>query len=383
MNNIAEILFSLIRYELFGVEYDRDRSELNDEKVLDGVCSLAAFHGMTHLIADALGRLSVIPTNEKLASALSREQLKAIFISERIDGELDSLCRLFEEKKIEYIPLKGAVIRELYPEKWMRTSCDIDILVRRKDLEKAISAVREELGYKYLGTGNHDAGLVSPTGIHFELHYTLMDEGRSNRTLDEVWKHTHTEGDSKYRLYMDDDIFYLYHISHMAKHIINGGCGIKPLLDLHFIRYCGEDMLKEHRYEKFSQIARKLSDVWCKGEKHDDLTKQLEAFILRGGTNGNLGNAIAVGQIKRGGKVKYVLSRIFLPYNSLKYYYPVIQKHKWLFPFCQVMRWYKLVFRDSGVKRFASELKTSANLSDEQTNSVDLLLSELDLSKVK
>lgn len=35
-----------------------------------------------------------------------------------------------DEAQIHYIPLKGAVLRQLYPAPELRTSCDIDVLVR-------------------------------------------------------------------------------------------------------------------------------------------------------------------------------------------------------------------------------------------------------------
>ena len=42
MRKTAEILFSLIRYEIFGGEYCGELSELEDEKNLAAVCTLAA-----------------------------------------------------------------------------------------------------------------------------------------------------------------------------------------------------------------------------------------------------------------------------------------------------------------------------------------------------
>ena len=41
----------------------------------------------------------------------------------------NSICSALNRESIAYIPLKGSVIKDLYPESWMRTSCDIDILV--------------------------------------------------------------------------------------------------------------------------------------------------------------------------------------------------------------------------------------------------------------
>ena len=37
---------------------------------------------------------------------------------------------------------------------------------------------------------------------------------------------------SKFRYEMTDEFFYFYHIAHMAKHFENGGCGIRPFVDL-------------------------------------------------------------------------------------------------------------------------------------------------------
>lgn len=376
MKKTSETLFSLIRYLVVGGEYGKDRAELEDERLVASVCSLAAFHDMAHLVAEALGRLSVVIKNEKLANAISREQLKAIFRSERTDAELDALYALFEDEKIEYMPLKGAVIRELYPEKWMRTSCDIDLLVRKCDLERAGKAMRERLGYEFVSEGDHDAAYNAPSGIRLELHYALSDEGRGLELFDKVWERAVTSKEGGWRRDMDGDLFYLYHVAHMAKHMENGGCGIKPFLDLCFVQKRGENLLAENRLDRFEAVARRLSEVWFFGADSDSLCDELADYVLRAGVYGNLENAVAAGQAKRGGRVKYILTRIFLPYDRLKYHYPILQKHKWLLPLCQVRRWCKLLFC-GGAKRSAAEIKTNAEMSGEREKSVSSLFSEL------
>lgn len=375
MNRTVETLFNLIRYEIFGGEYSGELSELADDRFVASVCSLAEHHDVTHLVADAIGRLSVVVPNEKLANAIAKEQLKAIFRSERIDGELEALCTLFETEKIEYLPLKGAVIRELYPEKWMRTSCDIDILVRKNDLERAGKAVVEKLGYAYRGTGDHDVGYTSPSGIHFELHFALNDDGRGLKIFENVWKYTHSKVEGEFRRYMNDDMFYLYHVAHMAKHVENGGCGIKPFLDLCFIERNG-DLLKKNGMELFDAAARKLSAVWFLGGEADDLSREFADYVLRAGVYGNVNNAVAVGQVKRGGRVRYIMSRVFLPYNQIKYQYPVLQKHRWLVPIYQVRRWFRLIFK-GGVKRSANEFKVNAEMPRGQSESIFALFGKL------
>lgn len=380
MRKTAEILFSLIRYEIFGGEYCGELSELEDEKNLAAVCTLAAFHEMAHLVADALGRLSVVPADENLANALGRQQLKVILRAERMDGELAAISEIFEREKIEFLPLKGSVIRDFYPEKWMRTSCDMDILVHKEDIERASELLLGELGYVKTGGGDHDVAFSAPSGIRLELHFKLNNDGRGFEALDRIWGHTYAKEENSYRRYLDDGMFYFYHMAHMAKHMEGGGCGIKPLLDLCFIPAAGEELLEKNGLKDFSDTVRKLSRVWFDGEEHDSFTSELEAFILRAGVYGNVNNAVAVGQSKRGGRGRYILSKFFLSYDTLKYQYPVLQKHKWLIPVCHVRRWFRLLFK-GGAQRSANEIKVNSGMSQERSESVAKLFEHLGINR--
>ena len=94
----------------------------------------------------------------------------------------------------------------------------------------------------------------------------------------------------------------------------------------------------------------------------------MQSYILSGGVYGVRDNYVSVNQIKRGGKIKYALSRIFLPYNVLKYIYPVIQKHKWLTPVFEVVRWFSLVFGGklrTSVRELAFNSKIDSDKADE------------------
>ena len=58
----------------------------------------------------------------------------------------------------------------------MRTSSDIDILVKMEDLERAVALVKEKLSYEEKGPRlRHDASLISPSGVHFELHFSILE----------------------------------------------------------------------------------------------------------------------------------------------------------------------------------------------------------------
>ena len=171
----------------------------------------------------------------------------------------------------------------------------------------------------------------------------------------------------------------------MAKHFEHGGCGVRPVLDLWILdKQEGYDavardaLLESGALLKFTTAARSLASVWFDGAEHTETTAQMEQYLLFGGVYGNMENRVALQQQKKGGKFKYIVSRIFLPYSTIKFHYPVLQKHRWLTPVMQVRRWFKLIFR-GGLKRSMNEININAKMSDDKKESATELLERIGL----
>ncbi|MBR6088961.1 MAG: nucleotidyltransferase family protein [Anaerolineaceae bacterium] len=82
-----------------------------------------------------------------------------------------------EDAGIWYMPLKGAVIKDLYPKSGMREMADLDILF---DASRAaeVRTIMEALGfstYKY-GQSTHDVYRKKPV-LYFEMHKALFGMG--------------------------------------------------------------------------------------------------------------------------------------------------------------------------------------------------------------
>jgi hypothetical protein len=311
----------------------------------------------------------------------------AVLRYERINYEYKMILETLEKAKIAFIPLKGSVIRDYYPEAWMRTSCDIDILVHESELDRAIGEFTE-IGFKYGQRGTHDVSLYSPGGITLELHFDLVEEGRVNGCrdiLDRVWDYASVKDGYEYQYELDAPMFWFYHIAHMAKHFEVGGCGIRPFLDM-WILENKVDHDKEKRNAlleaggllKFSECCEKLSRVWFDGEDADEVSRALGQYILRGGVYGSIENRVAAQQTKKGGRVRYFMSRLFLPYRDMKIIYPILQKHKWLLPFMEVRRWCRLVFKGR-TKTSMRELEFNRSMSREQIEKTEALLRDIGL----
>lgn len=382
-----QLLFVLLRNTVCDQPLSDDTKAACTAEILERVHALAARHDLAHLAGQALGKLN-LPESDGLAKCKAATK-QAIFRYMRLDHVYGQVSAALEAACIPFIPLKGSVLRGYYPEPWMRTSSDIDILVPAERLEATAQLLQEKLQFTRGGKGNHDISLFSPAGVHLELHYTMIaDEEEmqnSNRVLSRIWEDAAPAQPGAYCHHISDAMFYFYHIAHMAKHIVNGGCGIRPFLDLWVLNNrtnCnarnGSDLLIEGGLLPFARAAEKLTGVWFSGETPDPMTDGLAQFVLCGGVYGSVENHVTLHQTKQGGKLRYALGRVFLPYETIRYYYPVLQKHRWLTPLYQPVRWCKVLFK-GGVKQSVREMKTNASVSREAVQSMAELLAYLDL----
>lgn len=348
-----KILFDLLHSAVCVSRLTDEQLSYYSREMLPFLIKLSQKHDVSHLLIWGLKQNQLISKDDTL---LEKKMLTAVYRYERLNYEYIKLCTALEEAKIPFIPLKGSILRRYYPEAWMRTSCDIDILVHNNDLSKTISYLAEKLDYTELERATHDVAMKSPEGNHVEIHFDLVEEGRANnaiKVLSSVWDDVSLCENSCCRYEMSDEFFYFYHIAHMAKHFENGGCGIRPFIDLYILDRINvenqskrDELLAEGDLLQFAMIARKLSKIWFDGDKHDQLTLQLQNFILHGGVYGSSDNRVAIQQKKKGGKFGYIVSRIFIPYTKLKRYYPILEKHRWLTPIMQVRRWFMLLKPD-------------------------------------
>ena len=139
-----------------------------------------------------------------------------------------------------------------------------------------------------------------------------------------------------------------------------------------------DTFVSEAKLIRFYENVRRLAAIWLDGEAYTDIAKRMEAYVLRGGVYGTLQNKVLVQQQKTSGKLGYIIQRIFLPYNKLKQLYPVVVRHRWLFPFLQVRRWCRIIIKGRA-KRSMQELTYSANISKSTADEMKKFLDELGL----
>ncbi|MBO4896837.1 MAG: nucleotidyltransferase family protein [Clostridia bacterium] len=376
-NTAISILCSYIKNEQLNID-------LNEEQIKDLFLVMKA-HDLTHLPG-----LTIIDANNKPKYEMfQRAQFMAAMRYEQQQYQRMKISELFENNGIKYVHLKGSVIAQLYRESWHRTSCDIDILLNKSDIDKAVKLLSDELGYKLRqNMTDHDISLFLGDNIHVELHYDLCE---SCIDLNDAMKSAEPASGKKYEYVFTPEIIMLYHYAHMATHFKKGGIGLKSVLDLylleHNVKYDKEilnNLLTKGGIKKFADAMLHITKVWFEDGKPDELTDILKSFIFDSGAYGSLKHTVTMYMHESleknagSGNFKYAINRIFLPYKDLKYIYPILLKHKSLIPVYQIKRWITLL----SPKRFGKvkkEIKTVAGMNADTSCKIIDMLKELEL----
>lgn len=404
MTDSVKILMDILRSELRREEFDVDRILSMSEDELSKLYKLASHHELAHVVGKKIvksGRVTS-PTGILEAFTDAYDLASVIFIHQNI--VFGQICTAFENAGISYIPLKGSVLRKYYADPSIRKSCDIDVLIKKDQLSEAVELLASENKYVIGRRLSKDISLTSESGVHVELHFGLIGysnfktadgEKSPDRLFENIWEEAIPDRSKHYRFDMKPETFLVYHIAHMAKHFISGGCGIKPFMDLWIIernfffdRAEVQKTLGNSGLYRFYKSSVDLSRKWFDGEDQkpetacgdsDELLQSMEDYILSGGVYGSIGNNIAASQAAKGGKVGYILSRIFLKYDILKLRYPILCKYPILTPAMEVVRWISVIGQGS-FRRLKNEAGKSMDTSAEKRDSVGKMLEDLGIS---
>ena len=383
--NISETLFALIRNELLGEQLSSDVISSLDGKMLEDLYSLSRFHDCAHLLYNPIVKSGVFSTDDSTIKKFQKKQMLALYQVSQIEFETERICELLNAEQIPYILLKGAKIRKYYPEPWMRTSCDIDILVHKEDTQKALSAITQKLHYSQKGEPDfHDVSLYSENGIQLELHFSILENSPVlDVLLDKVWDYAVKKEDS-FEYELTGEYFVFYFLSHMAYHFMSGGCGIRPFIDLWYIKKNIDfdssklySLLEQCSLKDFYENALYLSDVWMECKPYNETTERMENFVFNGGSYGTRENLISLRSSKKKNKLSYVFSRLFPSYSVLKIRYPSLDGKHYLICFYWVKRFFDNLLNKK--ENAVYELKTTINIDEEKNSEMIDLMKTLNL----
>lgn len=277
-------------------------------------------------------------------------------------AERNRLYQQLPEAGVKILPLKGCLIKEMYPKPEFRQMADLDILIEKDQAETA-RQVMEANGYEteVFGVSNHDAYMKQPW-CHVEIHRSLFTEKNKNaEEYEHLWERAYEDPEipGVYRLTWND--FYIYMLEHFAKHFYQSGSGIRSIMDIYVFL---KEKKKELQEETLEQKLKEL-DLWNFKEEMEQIAEdwfekgivgnhqRTEKRILESGAYGTelfeymhiMHEMEEKCHSKFIARVIYIGKMIFLNYDGMCILYPILERLPFLLPIFWIIRIIKVIFR--------------------------------------
>ncbi len=340
----------------------------------------AQAHGVANMLYYAL---PLLPPEQQPQAAQKRVLKELSYVAAAREAiqqrELEALFARFEAEKITVLPLKGCIIKYLYPKPEMRNMSDIDLLIDPRQAAQ-IKTVMDELGYDtyYYEQGDTDV-YISPARMNYEIHRSLRNGGfnaSSRSFLGALVSYATPKRGYEYVLELPYEEHYAYLLCHFVDHLICGGIGVRQVMDIFLCRHRWslepnrlDALLGSLELKEFAATLERMADCWFGGGQGDRVTEELGTYIFGSGVFGTNTQRVADLMLRNQGtanRFAYVLKRLFLPADIMKKYFPSLKKAPFLLPFYWIFRILRGVFCRN--RKLSEEMNTVIHTTDETLN---------------
>lgn len=334
--------------------------ELADGILLDDILKYANSHNAYYLFYAGLINSGVDNSSDQMRY-LFQEVVKNVRLSERQKNCIHDIVREFNRYNIDYMLLKGSVLKYMYPCHEMRRMGDIDILIKKNQYEK-IRRIFLELGFVEGEETGHEYRWRKTGGILVELHKQMVP------AYDELFHSYYDDGWSLTELkmvgnqfFMSDEDFFVHLFMHFSKHYREAGIGVLHMCDLWIFLKNKSNLnfnyidveLKKLKLDKFFANVYNTLTVWFADAKSTEMTDFITSFILKSGSYGIKSNIPLYTALRNKshsgsvsiGKLSRMFMRIFMPVSSMRQLYPSLKKYPFLLPLFWIHRWINAIVK--------------------------------------
>lgn len=255
----------------------------------------------------------------------------------------------FDEQEIDYLPIKGVLLKNIYPKPEMRSMGDADILIKTEQYDK-IRPIMVKLGYKKVTESDHEF-IWKKNNINIELHKRLIPSYNKDyySYFGDGWSLAKLKNGTSYSMTDEDQLIYLF--THFAKHYRDAGIGIKHMTDLWVYRkskpaldekYIKIELTSLQLYDFYVNIINTLS-VWFEGRKSDEITDFITEVIFNSGVYGTrdkhaISEAVKISKSTNKVKIRKTFKLIFPAFQVMCIKYPCLKKAPLLLPIMWIHR---------------------------------------------
>lgn len=279
-----------------------------------------------------------------------------VAVNEKQMQATEDIFAAFDRAKIDYMPLKGTLLKALYPKPEMRPMSDADILIRCEQYDQ-IKPIMEAMGFSEGVESDHELVWEKPY-IHIELHKRLIPSYNKDyyAYFGDGWQlgKPLAEQPNRYAMTPEDELIYLF--THYAKHYRDAGIGIKHFVDLWVYRnkvnpdekYIHAE-LKKLQLDVFYDNTLKALDAWFTEAQMDAVAELISVTVFHSGAYGTheanlLSDAVKASRQAEKARRKKIFQAFFPPYKLMCQRHRVLKKVPVLLPVMWVVRWFDLAF---------------------------------------
>lgn len=296
-----------------------------------------------------------------LQAHLEKDYLMQIPKVTNQDLEINKWLDAADAKGLDCIPLKGFLLRKLYPTPLSRSMTDLDVLIR--DMDRAdVRQWMESMGYEGEDThalSHHDNYKKQPW-MYMELHFHLMKPRAGRDELEKkVWDHATLMPGRKHIYQMTAEDFYIFHLLHLHKHFISRGVGLKGVIDIYYFLKAHSGNLNRAYLQQeletldiweFAGYMEKLADILLGDTPADPDSKLVADYMADCGSFGTVQQRQALEMAQSKGKntkakqLRFFLRWIFPDVAHMQKHFPSVKRFPWLLPGYWVARFIKSIF---------------------------------------
>ena len=359
MNGIQIGILTLIRSAVTG-----QSSPLPADFRLEEAEKLIISHQIVGLAYEG-AVLCGIQKSEPVMGRLFQLYCQILFRSNMQLKAVDTLLSRFEESGVDHLPVKGCLLKHLYPNPAMRVMTDADILIRMEQYD-AVRAIVTDLGYTEGEVADH-AFVWKGKTIELELHRRLVPTTDADyySYIGTGWQRAVHQQGHRYGLRPED--MYLFLFVHFTKHYRGGGIGLRQAVDLWVWHRAYPDMDRNYLARELEKLGltvfhshiMAMLDMWFEEAAPTERTAFISQFIFDSGSWGTkaqrsifegYANAKKTGSAKTG-RLRAALEMVFPGRLAMAGRYPVLHKAPWLLPFLWPVRWVTaLLFRRQNIR---------------------------------
>lgn len=381
MEKDLEDTLYLMGCALNSIKADPERlKQMNFEKIYH----ISSRHMISSIVVTSLidsGIYDALPMSSDLSKKWIWQREQTIRRTMLMDHERNKLFSFMESAGIGYMPLKGIILKDLYPQIGMRQMADNDILFdekRKDDLKKYM----DEAGYTCKDNPGSNHLVFSKAPFYsFEMHKLLVNEKLFHRWSSynsEAPKHLIKNDGDRYGYHFSDEDFYIFMIIHSYKHYSVSGTGLRTLADWYIYlcqkksmnwNYINNEMEK-YGVSDFERTGRTLSekifsaDGINAGIDFSALSaseSDMLIYVYGSGTYGTIQNRCRNDlkalfseeetSQKNKIKIRYYWNRIVPPLSWYEANTPYVYQHRYLVPFYVIGRLVRaVIFKRSRIK---------------------------------